>query len=409
MEKICEEKLCCGCSSCGHICPTHAIIMRKDNLGFLRPFIDNDRCVNCNMCKKACPINESSQLAISKKTFAAKAKNKHQRLEGQSGGAFGVFANFICSIGGVVFGVGTNGLNVVYKSVTKSEELIDLKTSKYVQAEIGDTYDYVAQYLMNGRKVLFSGTPCYVSGLLNYLKVREIETDNLITLDLVCFGVPSPSIYDQYIMMEEENANSKIKKFIFRDKQWSLNEKYSRIIWNDRKNDTLVNGYLKLFSSELASRDSCNYCKFASNKRVSDVTVGDYWGIEKLKPTFDDNRGVSLVLLNTNKGENLFEQVKDRFTFLETTFDDAQREQPALTHPIGQIKDKELFLREYREFGIKTALVKYCDYDSSCHIDINGKKIVTKEKTFLKSHFRGLIKTYCPRFLRRIMRKVFGK
>ena len=409
MVKICDEKMCCGCTACFSICPNSAIEIISDKYGFKKPMINPEKCINCKLCQKVCPINKKLEFKETNCTWAAKAEDKNTRQKSQSGGAFAVLANEVLKNGGVVYGVSSDKTNVKYQRVENLQELELLKKSTYVQADIIGTHKCVARDLINNKKVLFSGTPCYVASILSYLSIRKISIENLITIDLICYGVPSPRLYEEYLQLEEKIKGKKIVDFVFRDKEWSLNEKYSKITWENSKQETLTNGYLRLFSTKLATRQSCLECVFAKSERISDITIGDYWGIEKIKPEFDDNKGVSVIICHSQKGRSLFESVKNSFILFETSFLDAQKKQLALTRPSGVSKQYDDFWNEYLQNGLSYVLKKYCDYDTSCHINVQGKKILTLDKHFLYSHLRGTVKNYLPNaarpFLRRILRK----
>lgn len=409
MLEICREELCCGCAACSSVCPRSAIQIVVDKHGFKRPLVMAEKCIECGKCQRACPINADIERRKSENAYAAKAKDKEVRKKSQSGAAFSVIATEILKNGGIVYGAALNRTKVEYQRIENLSQLEVLKKSKYVQADLEGMHLLVENDLRHNKKVLFSGTPCYVASLLSYLTIKRVSTDNLITVDLICYGVPSPGLYDEYLKLEEQRIGKNILDFIFRDKQWSLNEKYSKIAWENCCYETVTNGYLRMFSSKLATRQSCLECKFAQPERVSDITVGDYWGIEKLKPEFDDNRGVSVIICHTPKGQNLFERVKNKFMLLETSFSDAQKKQPALTHPSGQISQYNNFWDDYEKNDLKYVLSKYCDYDTSCHINVQGARILTLEKRFLYSHLRGIVKNNLPNRLRPLVRRILRK
>lgn len=408
MDEICRIDLCCGCGACSNICPKKAITMRADDCGFKHPQIDAQKCIDCGLCKKTCPINSTLEREEKTVAYATKAKDSLLRKKSQSGGAFSVIAIYLLTQNWIIYGVGFESLSVVYKRITTIEELNDLKNSKYVQADLLDTHNKVEKDLKEGKKVLFSGTPCYVQSLLKYLDAKKIDGDNLVTVDLICYGVPSPKLYAEYIHLEEVRANKKVKSFIFRDKEWSLNEKYSRITFED-DNSMLVNGYLRLFSNKLSTRESCLKCKFASPLRVSDITVGDFWGIENINPEFDDNKGVSCIIPNTNKGDLIINQVLDQFYVYKSTFKDAQKKQKALTNSVGEIDGRVEFWDDYKNKGIEYVLVKYFSYKTSCHVSIKGRHIKTFNAKFLYSHIRGVIKTNMPAPIRKMMRRLLRR
>lgn len=409
MIEICNEEMCCGCAACFSTCPVSAIKMTVDGHGFKRPLIDTEKCVECGLCQRACPINVDIESSKSENAYAAKAKDKVVRRRSQSGAAFAVLAAEALKNGWIVYGASSNKTKVEYQRIVDLQNLESLKKSKYVQADLEGIHSLVAKDLSNNKKVLFSGTPCYVASMLSFLLAKRVPTNNLITIDLICYGVPSPGLYDEYLQLEEKKKGKKAVDFVFRDKQWSLNEKYSKITWESCSHETLTNGYLRMFSSKLATRHSCLVCKFARAERISDITIGDYWGIEKLKPEFDDNKGVSAIICHTQKGRELFGSVKDDFILFETSFSDAQKKQPALTHPSGVINQYDDFWNDYEKNGLQYVMLKYCDYNTSCHVNVQGKRILTIEKRFLYSHLRGIVKNNLPNCLRPLLRRILRR
>lgn len=409
MKEICRQEKCCGCAACVSVCPHKAIEMYVDKHGFKRPKINQEKCVDCQLCQRACPVGGKGQFRKTKKAYAIKAKDNHIRQESQSGGAFSVIAQDLIKQGWIIYGASFAGIDVVYERVTGLSDLNRLKKSKYVQADMTGIHRDIERDLRKGNRVLFSGTPCYVASVISFLQAKHIDCKRLVTIDVICYGVPSPRLYEEYIKLEEQKSGKKVLHFTFRDKEWSLNEKYSRIVWENSSIETLTNGYLRMFSNKLAVRPSCISCDYARAERVSDITIGDYWGIEKLKPEFDDNRGVSVLICHTEKGKEIFHGVYDKFESHETEFESAQKKQPALTKPSGSIKGQNEFWDDYEKHGLQYVLSQYCDYDTSCHINIKGKRILTKDKNFLYSHFRGILKTRMPNQLRPFIRKILRR
>lgn len=409
MVEICNREKCCGCGACSNICPQNAIDMKYNNHGFLIPVINKKKCIECKLCQKVCPINSEISKGENNYVFAAKAKNTNVRFNSQSGGAFAVLARKIILNDGIVYGAVYRDKKVFYSRAKNMLELEHLKKSKYVQADLSGIFHKIENDLKNGKSVLFSGTPCYVAAISTYLRFKKINMNNFITIDLVCYGVPSPGIFKEYLELEEKTANKEIKNFVFRDKKWSLKEKYSKITWKDEEKETIVNGFLRLFSSKLAVRNSCCNCKFSNSQRISDITIGDYWGIEKIKPDFDDNRGVSVIICHTSKGKNLFKNVKNDFNLYQTSFEDAIRNNPALRMSLGLVKNQDVFWKDYEQQGLLYVMKKYADYETSCHVDIIGNRFLTKDKQFIKNFILGKIKNGIPNWSRPILRKLIRR
>ncbi|AOR24582.1 Coenzyme F420 hydrogenase/dehydrogenase, beta subunit C-terminal domain [Clostridium taeniosporum] len=347
---------CCGCNACVQICPTQCISMTVDEEGFKYPQIMKDKCIGCNKCEKVCPIiqqkNKNSTYSDSKpKTIGGWHKNEEVRKKSSSGGAFTLLAEFVLKNKGIVFGAGFNeNLEVNHMSVEKIEELDKLRGSKYVQSDIKDTYLRVEENLKNGRIVLFVGTPCQCAGLDSFLRK---DYDKLYKCDFICHGVPSPLVFEKYKLYLEEKYNDKIIEFKFRNKEkgWRdlgqmgtiIKFKSGIIIKNiPAYKDFYMNGFL----TDLYLRPSCHDCNFKSiPKYYSDYTIADFWGVKTMYPEIYDKKGTSLMLINTNKGINLFDELKKDFYNVECNIDIAVKRNPSLL--------KSSYVSEYREIFFK--------------------------------------------------------
>ena len=286
--------------------------------------------------------------------YGVQLKDKDKKFESQSGGAFTAFAEEILSMQGVVYGVGLDeNLQARYCRVTDIGGLSVLKGSKYIQALIDHSFLNVKKDLLDGKKVLFSGTPCCVDGLLSFLD--DCNTNNLITIDLICHGVASPLIYNEYLNYISENQKKRITKFNFRDKQMGWHTQYETYFVNGRKK--VDNIFAKLFSSRVCLRESCYNCKYTNFSRHSDITVGDFWGIEKIKHEIDDNTGISLVLINTEKGKKLFEFSKDQLICFSSKKDECK--QPQLCYPSKKSERYDDFWVDYRSLPFKKIIFNY--------------------------------------------------
>lgn len=302
---ILEKSKCTGCALCMNICPFNAIEMKSDEEGFLRPFI-NDKCTHCGLCAKKCPAL-SKQLNLNKeyKCFAVWGKEKF-RNQGSSGGVFPILAEYVASNGGIVYGASFDETyqKVALTKITKPKELNKLYKSKYVQSEVGLIYQDVKHNLDNGKFVLFSGCPCQVDALKSYLGK---DYENLLTIDILCHGTPSPLAYKKFLEEVSNNDLKNISSVDFRDKKYG----WGKLIKITNKDNSIHYDYynepfLRTFTSGLINRPSCYQCPYSNQKRSADITLGDFWGISEIEPEFNDNQGTSLVLINTKKGENLF-------------------------------------------------------------------------------------------------------
>ncbi|MBQ7761472.1 MAG: polysaccharide pyruvyl transferase family protein [Clostridia bacterium] len=310
-----EKTLCTGCGACANKCPVNAIEMKENEQGFLYPTIDNERCVDCGACFKMCPVTKPLDKNKIPSAYAVWAKDDI-RLKSSSGGVFSLLANAIFKDGGVVFGARySDDFLSVYHTIAKNErELALLRGSKYVQSNIGTSYKEAKKYLESGKSVLFSGTPCQIAGLYNYLGKNF---DNLYTVDIVCHGTPSQRVYSRYV--SERAQGMPIKEMSFREKAtWGWGTAVSLYTEGaEYKKDFFSDPYLKAFSSGLIVRACCSSCPYAQINRVGDITLGDFWGIGEIKPEYTDGRGTGLVLVNNKKGKELINSIKKECTLFE--------------------------------------------------------------------------------------------
>ena len=302
MINIVDKSKCCGCSACVQVCPKQCIQMQEDNEGFLYPLVDTQTCIQCSLCEKICPELHPSEEREPLSVYAAKNNNDEVRLSSSSGGIFTLIAERIIDEGGVVFGARFDEKwEVCHSMATTKEDLKPFRGSKYVQSRIGTTFKQVKVCLNLGKWVLFSGTPCQVAGLKHYLR-RDYE--NLITLDFVCHGVPSPKVWRSYL--SEVRNNHQVSNICFRDKVQSWkNYKISidlERVESLRKSENYgTNLYMNAFLSNIVLRPSCYDCAVKCGKSGSDITLGDFWGIEHVLPDFDDDKGCSLLLVHSSK------------------------------------------------------------------------------------------------------------
>ena len=311
---VIDKKQCTGCMACKNACPRNAITIEEDTkTGFLYPKINTEYCVNCNICRKVCPVeNKLPENKNEIEVYACKNKNDQIRMKSSSGGIFTLIANYILNQNGVVFGAAFNEKFEVVHTWTDNEEGLEkFRGSKYLQSQIGKTFKEVKEFLEEGRKVLFTGTPCQVEGLLTYLRKYY---ENLYTQDIICHGVPSPKVWRKYLEYKKNLNKEFPKKVNFRKKEiagWNayhMNFTYSHFEENVHHND---DPYMKFFLNNFDLRDTCYDCKFKKEKRMSDITVADFWGIKNVRPEMNDEKGTSAILINSSKGKELFENIKN--------------------------------------------------------------------------------------------------
>ena len=318
--EILEKEFCTGCMACKNICPVNAIKIIENNKGFTYPTVDEQACIECHICDKICPILNRKKSSRNQTIYAAKNNSKEVRNSSSSGGVFYELSELILNDNGFVCGAIYDDTFTVVHDISNDKKIRNkMQSSKYVQSQIGCLYEKIEKKLNSNSKVLFSGTPCQVDAIYRYLAYKNASLENLYTCDIICHGVPSPRIYKEYLKDLEKEYESKIKSVNFRFKENSYTqniriefENGKEYISNYFKGDYLYNLFLK----DYILRDSCYRCNYANMDRISDITIGDFWGIDKIDKEFDDKKGVSLVIINSLKGERLFNQISKNFDLL---------------------------------------------------------------------------------------------
>ncbi|MHC1719544.1 MAG: Coenzyme F420 hydrogenase/dehydrogenase, beta subunit C-terminal domain [Clostridiaceae bacterium] len=307
-----HKKDCTGCHACANACPEKCISMKDDKEGFLYPEVDGSRCTGCGLCEKVCPICNYPAGSSSMEAWACINRDEDIRSQSSSGGMFTLIAENILKDKGVVFGAAFTEEFWLKHSCTDSlEGLSRYRGSKYMQSEIGDTFGQVKTFLENGTKVLFSGTPCQITGLAAFLGK---EYDNLISIDIICHGAPSPKVFRLYKNELEKKNGAVIKSFTFRckEKGW---RKYSisAMFQNGKRYmaDSRTDLYMRGFLQDIYLRPSCYHCRAKARDRVSDITIADFWGIDNIAPEMNDDKGTNLVLVHRKKGQDILEKLKE--------------------------------------------------------------------------------------------------
>ena len=349
--EICTHASCTGCGMCSNICPVNVITMAKGENDFIFPKIDAIACIKCNKCAKTCPANQVIDRTINvKSAYAAWNKNSVVRKNSTSGGVFSVLANQILEEGGAVIGVALQDLEARHIIITKKSELLALNGSKYVQSNTGDIYKQVRERLKSGKKVLFSGTTCQVHAIKQFLGE---EYENLICIDIICHGVPSLTMFHKHIA--EVSGNHKVKdiKFRYKDPYWDYS--YVKMEYVDGappyQQLTVDDDYFHLFNTSFSIRKSCHECHYANTHRQGDITLADFWGYKahnlKMNNYFD---GISLILVNSNRGKALLEVVSSELQIELASLEDAKCGQKCLSEPF-RLPDEELeaFWKDYRK------------------------------------------------------------
>lgn len=335
MINIVDKSLCSGCHACMSVCPQFAITMQEDNEGFLYPIVDENKCIGCDLCDKSCqvlnPITNENEPIVA---YACNNLNDAVRMQSSSGGIFSLIAEWIISQNGVVFGAGFDEeLNVVHMAVNNINDLSKLRGSKYVQSVIGDSYIQTKELLDAGIKVLFSGTPCQIDGLLHFLKK---EYDNLYLIDIVCHGAPSSMVWHKYLKYQEQISGASVSKTtlpMFRSKEYGWTSYEVFLKFDNGSSYRLIHTqdkYMKAFLKNVSLRPSCYACNSKSVNRNSDITLADLWGCRNIVPDMFDDKGTSFVVINSQKGKYLFDAVNASLIFKEIKFEEAIKFNPAI-------------------------------------------------------------------------------
>lgn len=358
MPKLAEIKYCTGCTACASACPKACITMAADENGFRFPVVDSDTCVSCGLCEMACPVASPRELPESlPAAYAAYTKDETIRLDSSSGGVFSEIAKLILRSDGAVFGAAYNvNFEVVHICVEQEVDLVRLRGAKYAQSDLGNTFSQVKARLDRGQRVLFSGTPCQVAGVKAFLRK---DYENLLAVDFVCHSVPSPMAWKAYVSYRAklDNGGKMPERINLRAKHtgWSrygysnLFEYGGGAVRSDISGRSL---YMKLFGCGYISRESCENCLFKGYSRVSDLTLGDFWGIWDLYPEMDDNKGTSLVLIQSDRGVAVLEQLREKLVMKPVTLDEASRENSAMVKVLPIQEKRQDALRRIRDVGI---------------------------------------------------------
>lgn len=368
-----SKKDCCGCSACQQICPKKCISLTTDEEGFIYPIANTDACISCGLCQRVCPMHHKNMPAKVISSFAYKHEDEKVRMNSSSGGAFSFYAEKVLRMNGVVYGAGfSDNWEVVHKRIDSIGELDKIRRSKYVQSKINNAYLSVKEDLNSGLKVLFTGTPCQIAGLKTFLRK---DYPNLFLIDVFCHGVPSPEVFNMYLteivnhpqttlsssllcLLKQNRKRKRLQNINFRDKEnsrwrlFSLKFNFKEyngqdyVIVNNWKNDVFNQGFL----NHLYLRPSCHDCKFRNQTSGSDITIGDFWGFEKIIPeaVFDDN-GYNAVIINTSKGMSLSDDIKK---IKEVSFEDIVKNNGSLIESPRPHVLRDIFFKKYKRKGM---------------------------------------------------------
>lgn len=332
MITILSKTACCGCSACAQCCPKGCITMIDDSEGFLYPLVDKENCIDCHICENVCPLLKSNSPHEPLLTYAAINKDEKTRQSSSSGGIFSLLAEKIILNNGIVFGAKfDDDFQVCHDFADTIAGIVEFRGSKYVQSKIGEAYKKCENFLKARRQVLFSGTPCQIGGLKHFLRK---DYDNLFTVDVVCHGVPSPKVWHRYL--KEIVGTKRILNCSMRNKENGWKRSNFTLDYGDMQDMHRLsswhheNVFMEAFLKNMILRPSCYNCRFRNFRSHSDITIADFWGVQKIIPEMDDDRGTSLVMVNTEKGCNILPI--DGVRIVETSFVNGLRSNPSIAY-----------------------------------------------------------------------------
>lgn len=378
MKEVINKFNCTGCSACMNSCPKNAIRMEYSREGFLYPKIDTDKCINCNLCKKICPVLNTSKNISKNSCYVGYIKNDKVIMNSSSGGIFYVLANNILENNGIVIGAAFDKKNKLqHIAIEEKKEINKLMGSKYIQSNLNNIYSYIKERVKK-RKILFVGTPCQVAGLKAFLKK---EYDNLITVDLVCHGVPSPKLFEKYIKYIEKKNNDKLINYNFRDKSTGWDTYSTKAKFKNKEIKELFsnNYYMNLFLSDNALRESCYNCNFKLGNKYSDITLGDFWGIKNYHKEMYNKKGTSAIIINTEKGSTIFDSIKDKLTYKQCNIEEIVNDNPSLKYSSKKNQNRETFYDDINRLEFEKLYKKYKPKKASII-----KRIINKIKKIIK-------------------------
>ena len=362
MVNLPHKNDCCGCTACESICSHKAITMEPDDEGFLYPIVNENLCVGCHLCENTCPVLERDKqgktLEIEEQQYyALRCKDEDVLYNSSSGGVFSVVANYVFKHGGAVVGVEfSEDMEVRHVIITNSENLQKLRGSKYVQSNIQGIYPEVRRLLLQGKMVLFTGTPCQVHALKEFIR-KPFE--NLITIDLICHATPSPKIFKEYINYLNNHYHSKVMWMNMRDKEkrgWG--DPHSiRLQLPDNQyviDDSNIVQWPRIYFSRLIDRPSCHHCRYTNFKREGDLTMADFLDLNNMRPDLYSKKGTSLLIVNTLKGKSLFKEICNEFDYYIVSKEEAS--QPCLNKPIAKAIDREWYWEYYDNHTFKQTI-----------------------------------------------------
>ena len=362
MITIKDKRNCCGCSACASVCPKHCIVMCEDNEGFLYPVVNTSICIECELCEKVCPvIHVQPDVEKEQRAYLVQHKNVQVLRESTSGGAFTAIAKWVLDREGIVCGAGfSTDFEVVHQWADCYEDLKKFRNSKYVQSRIGNTYKEAKQLLMEGKYVLFSGTPCQLEGLFSFLR-RPYE--NLVTVDVVCHACPSPLVYRKYLEVQKKKMRSEFSNILFRDKYYGYKYSTMSIIGHDASIeyhegiDTDI--MMRAFFANMSVRPSCYQCAFKKRYRNTDFTIWDCFDVDKFSKKLDNDKGVTRILTHSDLADVILKESASQLEIVEIDPDKAVEGVKEMFHSVSVNPRREAFFKDLNQWDVEVCFHKY--------------------------------------------------
>ena len=375
MISIIDKSKCSGCQACFNVCPIHCIDMIPDDEGFLYPHVNSDKCLKCNACSDVCPFLDSSLNGKgSPKSFALQNNDDSIRLKSSSGGFFAILINYVLERNGVVYGVSMDRdfKGCSHERFENGSKWLKILGSKYIQSNVGQSFKSAKSDLDAGKIVLFSGTPCQINGLTQFLKK---DYKNLITVDFICHGVPSPLLWKKYAEYMEKKKKGKLSFVNFRDKQldWNSFGVRTKCGVYDSFLSQYDDPYLIMFLKDFCLRPSCYSCVPKNNPSKSDFTMGDFWGINEIEPQLNDGKGTSIVMAHSKKAQFLFQECKKYFKYVQVDYHSSIIHNKSFFVSAARPRERDSFYADLNCFDFSYMIRKYCK-----------KNIKSKLKSFLR-------------------------
>ncbi len=382
MEFVYNEKNdCCGCRACEQVCPTGAIAMISDSEGFLYPEIDREKCIDCKKCQRVCAFANGTEIEnrIEPAVYSVKASDEIRSVS-TSGGMFTLLSDVVLNQGGVVYGVAFDeNFKPAHIRAQDAQMRNMCRGSKYSQSDVKNTFSDVKADLERGLQVMFTGTPCQCAALDKFL--GKTDKTNLLNVDVVCHGTPSPKLFGEYIQFVKVVRGKDIASYYHRAKK-AGGGSCAAIEYADgtvEKGSLLAESWNNVFYTLNALRPSCYNCKYTKTQRSSDITIADFWGIEDCDAQFDDGKGVSLVIVNTQKGAAAFDNISHQIVFNKRSMSEATPKNQNLVKPTRLPDTRDQFWTDYENGGIKTVIKTYGQYNTVRMLKNFVKKILGRK------------------------------